>query len=356
MNRHLHIVSSNCPCPPDHGRSIDIFEKILALHQKGIKIHLHYINCPDGGDSKEVSNYCESVTVYESQKDMTEAFKYEFSKNDFPLLIEGFSCSQILEQMIPKLRKVLVRLHNVELETSGSLSPKQGPFHKLLSYYSKKHKNNRAHFHKDCLYVCRSEKEAEKLRKLYQLPNVEVLHPFVAWHEIKCKQGTGNFCLYHGNLSLPANEKTAIWLLEKVFSEIRYPFVIAGKNPSRRIRKLTQLYSHSCIVANPSHSQIDDLIQKAQINIIPSMQAPCGKYKLLHSLFCGRHCVTNHNMVTDTGLEKACHIADDSRTKIETIKRLMDVPFTSQEIEFRKDLLSGYNNSKNICRLIDWLY
>jgi hypothetical protein len=157
-------------------------------------------------------------------------------------------------------------------------------------------------------------------------------------------------------LSLPPNEKTAIWLLEKVFSEIRYPFIIAGKNPSRRIHKLAQLYSHSCIVANPSQSQIDDLIQKAQINIIPSMEAECGKYKLLHSLFRGRHCVTNHNMVTDTGLEKACHIANDSRSKIETIKRLMSVPFTRHEIELRKDLLSGYNNSKNICRLLDWLY
>jgi Glycosyl transferases group 1 len=356
LNRHLHILSSHCPYPPDHGRSIDVFEKIVALHQSDVKIHLHYIHCPHDHDSAELTNYCENVTMYDSQKDMTAAFKYQFSNDDFPVLIEGFSCSQILEPVRPKWRKVVVRLHNVELDTAGPLSAKQGPFHRLLSSYLKKQKKNRALFHKDCLYVCRSEKEAARLRALYHLQNVDFLHPFVAWHEVDCQQGTGNFCLYHGNLSLPANEKTAIWLLEKVFSEIRYPFIIAGKNPSRRIQKLTQLYSHSCIVANPSQSQIDDLIQKAQINIIPSMEAECGKYKLLHSLFRGRHCVTNRNMVNDTGLEKACHIANDSRSKIETIKRLMNVPFSRHEIEMRKELLSGYNNSKNICRLLDWLY
>jgi hypothetical protein len=61
-------------------------------------------------------------------------------------------------------------------------------------------------------------------------------------------------------------------------------------------------------------------------------------------------------MVGNSGLEKACHIANDRRAKIECVKRLLDIPFTSEEIGLRKQLLSEYNNSENICRLINWLY
>jgi hypothetical protein len=216
--------------------------------------------------------------------------------------------------------------------------------------------NDQAHFHDEYLYACTSETDAETLRKQYCLQRVTFLPPFVAWHQVECREGNGNFCLYHGDLSEPTNEKTAIWLLEKVFSEIRCPFVIAGKNPSRRLHKLTQLYSHCCIVANPSHGQIDDLILKAHINIVPSIRPVCGRYKLLHSLFYGRHCITNYTMVGGTGMEKACHIANDRRTIIECLKKLLDVPFTLDEIGLRKKLLSSYNNSENISKLISWLY
>jgi hypothetical protein len=137
---------------------------------------------------------------------------------------------------------------------------------------------------------------------------------------------------------------------------VRYPFIIAGKSPTRRLYNLTQLYSHAHIIADPTENEIDDLIQKAHINIVPCMQEASGKYKLLHSLFSGRHCLTNCTMISDTGLEKACHIANDKQSKIETIKKLLDIPFTSGEIELRKNLLSCYNNSENIRKLIDWLY
>jgi hypothetical protein len=355
LSRHLHIISSTFPHPPDNGRLIDTLGKIIALYHNGIKIHLHYLKQPDRKDSHEVSNYCESIDGYESRHQMNEILRQKFSRDDFPLLIEGNFCSNILDPLDTKLRKVLIRFYNDEPGV-GSFPLKGRPFEKLFSFYSKKISNDQADFHNEYVYVCISENDAETLKKQYRLQHVTFLPPFVTWNHVKSKEGNGNFCLYHGDLSEPANEKTAIWLLEQVFSEIRCPFVIAGKNPSRRLYKLTQLYSHCCIVANPSEGQINDLIQKAHINIVPSISFVCGRYKLLHSLFFGRHCVTNYTMVGNTGLEKACHIANDRRAKIECVKRLMDIPFTSEEIGLRKQLLSEYNNSENICRLINWLY
>jgi hypothetical protein len=204
--------------------------------------------------------------------------------------------------------------------------------------------------------VCYSETDVTCVREKYQLASVEVLPPFITWQEVKCGDGTGNFCLYHGNLSDPDNERMAIWLLEKVFSEVRVPFIIAGKNPSRRLNKLAQLYANACIVANPSRSEIDDLVQKAHINIVPSFSTG-GKYKLLHSLFEGRHCITNEASVQDTNLADVCHVANDSRSKIATIRALINKPFSERETELRKEvLLPRYDNLKNALHLLEWLY
>jgi hypothetical protein len=346
-------LSSNCPYPPDHGRSIDTFEKIKALHHEGIKIHLHYLNCGDGHE-KNISCYCESIHSYKNTEQMNRNLKENISNDNFPLLAEGNFCSEFLNSTVGENRKVIVRLYDTELESANSFPEKRLSLQNLFHLNaSKKHQSN---FQESYLYICISKKKAETLREQYHLSNVMWLPPFVSWHEIKCKEGSGNFCLYHGNLSSPANEKVAIWLLEKVFSVLRYPFVIAGKSPTRKVYKLAQLYSHSCIVANPSEDQIDDLIQKAHINIVPCMQSVSGKYKLLHSLFSGRHCLTNGTMLNDTGLEEACHIANDRQSKIETIKKLIEIPFRKEEIELRKDLLLLYNNSENIRKLIGWLY
>lgn len=352
MNRHVHIVCSSCPYPADHGRSIDIFEKIVALYNEDIKIHLHYFGCTEDKNVQELNHYCDTIGIYRTQKE-NENLARCMCKDNFPLLVEGLHSTEILNWVDPDKRKVLVLLYN----DASAGNSKPGFFQKIFLWNENKRKKHQPGLRKDCLYVCLSQKDAEILREKYQVSNVTSLPAFVPWYEVKCQEGMGHFCLYHGNLSVPTNEKAAIWLLEKVFSELRYPFVIAGKDPSRRINKLAQLYSHTCVVANPSEKQINELVQKAHINIIPSLQSVCGRYKLLHSLFEGRHCITNDTMIENTDLEKACHIANDSGSKIMTIKNLMNQPFTAGEIELRKNLLlPRYDNSKNICSLLDWLY
>lgn len=112
----------------------------------------------------------------------------------------------------------------------------------------------------------------------------------------------GTFCLYHGNLGVAENEKAAIWLLNEVFFKIKVPLVIAGKNPSRRLDKLAHLCQHTCLVANPSDTELNDLVRLAHINILPSFSDTGIKVKLLHALFEGRHCVVNDAMVNGTGL------------------------------------------------------
>ena len=41
MDKHLHIISFDVPWPADYGGVIDVFYKVKALHDIGVKVHLH---------------------------------------------------------------------------------------------------------------------------------------------------------------------------------------------------------------------------------------------------------------------------------------------------------------------------
>jgi glycosyltransferase involved in cell wall biosynthesis len=137
-----------------------------------------------------------------------------------------------------------------------------------------------------------------------------------------------------------------------VFSKIKVPFVVVGKNPSRRLDKMAHLYQHTCLVANPSDGEINDLIQKAHVNILPSFNSTGIKIKLLHALFEGRHCVVNEAMVRGTGLEAACHIGTNAESFASILLQLQHHPFTGEETELRKKLLGKWYDTTANARLL----
>ncbi len=62
-DKHLHIVCFDVPYPADYGGVIDVFYRIKAFHELGIKIHLH---CFEYGRGKqiELEQYCIEVKYY----------------------------------------------------------------------------------------------------------------------------------------------------------------------------------------------------------------------------------------------------------------------------------------------------
>jgi len=62
--KHIHIVSFDIPYPPNYGGVIDVFYKIKALFDQGIKIHLHCIEYPGRDRTSELNKYCFSVDYY----------------------------------------------------------------------------------------------------------------------------------------------------------------------------------------------------------------------------------------------------------------------------------------------------
>ncbi|MEI2708555.1 MAG: glycosyltransferase family 4 protein [Chitinophagaceae bacterium] len=203
-----------------------------------------------------------------------------------------------------------------------------------------------------------TKKDVDVYRNELGCNNIDFLPLYLPnnW-DIQIKEGIGGYCLYQADLSVDANERAAIWLLKEVFSTMELPLVIAGKNPSEKLEQLAHSFNHTCIVANPNEQEMQDMIAKAHINILPSYSNTGIKLKLLNALFNGRHCVVNDATVEGTGLEKLCHIANDATTMQHTIEQLFSQSFSNCEIGMRKELLNKiFNNDNNAAQQVEWIW
>ena len=171
------------------------------------------------------------------------------------------------------------------------------------------------------------------------------------------RPGAGCYCLYHGNLSVPENERAVLWLLKNVFDDLPFPLVIAGKKPSARLERAIQHHQHTCLVASPSEREMQDIIGKAQLHILPSFNCTGIKIKLLNALFNGRHCVVNEQAVENTGMESICHVGSTAGSFKKIISEIYYQPMTTEEIGRREQLMGKrYDNIQNAEKLIQWIW
>jgi len=182
---------------------------------------------------------------------------------------------------------------------------------------------------------------------------IPAFHPF---DEISSEAGKGVYVLFHGNLSVAENNQAVDFLIRNVFGHIEMPIIVAGKNPSKKMAKKIEQLPNVGLVANPGNEEMEHLIQNAHICILPTFQDTGLKLKLLASLFSGRFCIANKMMVSKTGLEHLCHIADTPKEMISIINALADQEFGQDEIVKRililEDVFSNHSNALKIKHLI----
>lgn len=371
MEKHLHLISFDIPYPADYGGVIDVFYKIKALSKLGIKIHLHAYEY-GREQAKELDKYCYTVDYYSRPKGIIYAVKSmpyiiatrnskqlleNLLKDDYPILFEGIHTCLAMNHPQLARRKKYVRAHNVEHDYYKYLSKSTSSLYKSMFFSIearklKKYENiiQRAHG-----IFAISTKDLKYFRSLYS--NVLLLPAFHTSDSLHCLSGKGDYLIYHGNLSVEENIKAALFLIQKVFSPLKIKCVITGKNPSDQLIEAAKSYSHIQVIANPNDEKINQLIQNAHINVLPTFQDTGIKLKLLKSISSGRFCISNSMMVKDTGLESLCSIKDDPRDMILEIQNLMKQDFTEEMIEERKKIWSRlYSNERGAQIIIDEVY
>lgn len=354
------------PYPVDYGGVYDLFYKLPALQAQGVHIHLH---CFDYGRGRqtELEKYCASVKYYPRLKGIkllmsklpyivasrkNESLLNNLLQDDYPILMEGIHCTALFTDDRFAGRQKFVRLHNVEYDYYCSLyASAKSPVSKL--YYLRESqllKNYETFIAKRATRIFTvTRHDADIYNNSFGSKTAEYLPLFLPpdW-QVNALPGMGSYCLYHGDLGVEMNEKAAIWLLKKIFSIIKIPLVIAGKNPSERLIKLSHASRHTCIVENPTADMMQDMIAKAHINILPSFSNTGIKIKLLNALYNGRHCIVTPPTVEGSGLEELCHITHSEESMILRIEALYHQPFSEQEARCRAAILNNmFNNNTN---------
>lgn len=369
-NAEVHIVSFTIPYPADYGGVIDVFYKIKALYELGIKINLHCFQY-DRAESEELKKYCKSVQYYQRPKRL----KYFFSKipfivltrsdnklldklkqDDHPVLFEGLHTTFYLKSLISKSRTIAVRMHNIEHDYYTNLAKKEKNFFRKIFFKSEalKLKKYEKILKSDIKVAGITEKDCAHFKDYNK--NVFLVEAFHTNNLIEILKGKGEYILFHGNLSVHENIEAAKFIIKRVCPYIEFKFIIAGKNPAPELFKLSKIFSNVEIISNPSDFEMKELIQKAQINLLISFQDTGVKLKLINALFKGRHCIVNPMLTGGSCLESLCHVVDTENEIISKLNELIKADFTVEEINKREEsLLKNVNNKLGAQKLINLL-
>jgi hypothetical protein len=374
LDKHLHIVCLDTPYPVGYGGMFDLFYKLVALYNEGIKIHLHcYTN--NKSEQTELNKYCEEVCYYERIKGMRslsftvpyivtsrsdKSLSERLLKDGYPVLLEGIHCTWILNDKRFKGRKIILRLHNVESRYYYELFRHSRLFfHKLYYFFEsrllKKYEQRLAGEPSVILAV--SAKDAKTYQNEFGAKSVQVLPVFTGFTDVMAKAGSGSYALYHANLSIAENEKAATWLLSSVFNDVSLPLIIAGRDPGKKLAAAVRAHPQAQLISNPTASAMHDLISNAQVNVLPSFNSTGIKLKLINALYNGRHCVVNEKAVAGSGLESLCHIANDPLAFKQVITDIGHSPLRNTEVNNRRQILKEiFDPEKNARTLIQLIW
>lgn len=370
----MHIISITVPYPPNFGGVIDLFWKLPALQEAGVKIHLHCF-LYDREPALELEKYCHKVYYYKRNKNFLKLFSSlpfivntrihkglikNLLRDDYPILFEGIHTTGVLLNEQLKNRKIILRLHNVEYEYYTQLAKhSKNIFKKWYSNCEAKKllKYEKFVSHQFNHIFTVNPKDTETYKKLFNVEHISYLPLFIPnqWQQVS-KIANGNYCLYHGDLSISTNASVAEWLLTEIFNTLPIPLVIAGKNPSPQLVHLAHIHNHTCIVANPSNTEMHDLITKAQLNILPSKGSAGIKLKLINALYNGKYCLVNTDTVVGTGLQDLCVVCDDKPAMQQKINHYFNSSFSQQQMDERKEKLNEvFNNSTGAKKIVTLL-
>ena len=367
---HLHIISFDVPYPANYGGVIDVFFRVKALTEAGVKVHLHCFEY--GRGEQEILNRCHEVKYYKRDTSFVKQLSLtpfivnsrrsdELVKNlledDYPILCEGLHTTTVLSDKMLRNRKIFVRAHNVEHDYYKALGKSERCWWKRLFYLAESWKLKRYEsiLSNAAGIFAISQKDADYFSGKYS--SVTLVPGFNSADSVCSETGRGDYVLYHGNLSVRENDDAAKWLIENVFVELDFHCVIAGLNPSEKLVKLVEKHSNVTLIANPDDAEMIDLLRQAQVNILVTNQPTGLKLKLLNALYNGRFCLVNADMVKGTSLENLCVVADEPEQMIAEIKRLMEEDFTEDDIEERDAQMQQlYDNEANARKIVDAIF
>lgn len=363
--KRLHIVSFDVPLPADYGGAIDVFYRLKALHELGVKITLHCYEY-GRGESKELEQYADSVIYYPRRKRLMDVLdklpfivKSRSSRtlmqnlllDTDPILFEGLHTTFMLNDARLKDRIRMVRTHNIEHEYYGSLAKvATGIRKKFYQSEAKKLKSYEPRLKFATHIFAIKEDDALYFKKYAD--NTFVL-PACASVESGEREDSLPYCLFQGNLSVPENEQGLLWLIDNVFApyNLTNSLKVAGKSPNEVI--IRQCSKHGIeLISNPDEVQMQQLIQQARVHVFYSDQDTGVKLKVVNALRSPGAILANIKMLRGTKFEHLCDETNTPESFVERINLHLQSPVSEIDLAKRNAFLEEHFNPIKNCRQI----
>ncbi len=374
MISKLHLISLDNPDPPDYGGVIDIFYRVKALADLGVGVHLHVFLYGNRPPTPRLESMCEKVYYYPRPKSIRYIFAKDpfivatrksplllerLGSDPFPILAEGLhSCGFFGHPALASRTKV-IRMHNIEWKYYANLARQEKSWlrRSFLQVESRKLKAfERRIIPCSSTILGISRSDVHYFSKQYPQTNVQFLPPFHGHRAINGQLGKGQFALFHGKLAVSDNAQAALFLAKEVFSKLKIPFVIAGKDPSPELLRSLEKFPNVQLHINPDAVQMENLQQDAHLHVLHSNQADGFKIKLLNALFTGRFVLSNPMVVSGTGMEELVTVYSSAQELMQYVQKLWKNPFTQVDKAKRSSyLFPQLDDHKNALRLLNIL-
>ena len=364
----LHIVTFGVPFPARYGGAIDVWNRIQALYELGVKINLHCFLYGDFRPQPELEKVSEQVYYYprvvwpallsKGQPYIVTSRKSQpllkrLSEDRQPILFEGIHTTGFAPLL--KDRKLLLRSHNIEQEYYNELATESTGIKSLL-------------FRREAL--CLRDYEpvvAKKMDVLFAISPKDqkwfadsgaksvFLPPFHGSHHVDIQPGRGQYLLYQGDLSLEINQNALLDLMEKLPADPIYPIVAAGRSGDKSFEENLRRFPNLRREADVSQEKMIQLIQQAHVILIHSLHISGMKLKIFPALYYGRFIAASATSATQTSLDKAMHFYDTHSFK-SLLRQLWAADFTKEAYTSRMEIVALYpsdaDKAKEITRYL----
>ncbi|RTZ50341.1 hypothetical protein EJ377_11005 [Chryseobacterium arthrosphaerae] len=307
---------------------IDVYYKIKALSEQGIKIHLHCFTdrIPEVTD-REIREITENVFFYQKKKNLLLYFSgtpfaaairnsEQLLKNleniPAPILFEGLQTTAVIQHLKSSQQPLYLRYHNNETEYYKGLSfSEKNAFKKIIyrieslkytGYQKKLLKQFKSVF-------CLSEKEYNEVQTYSG--NAKLIHIFHGNQRVKQLDKKGKYFLFHGDLTTADNKKALDETIEMFKNLPQYQLIVASDRASDEIKRKIDAAGNISLSPIQTTENLHHLLEGAHANILLSYQNSGTKVKLFNTLYNSRFVIINENITDDPALISLCLYGSD---------------------------------------------
>ncbi len=364
----LDIVSFDNPFPPVYGGAIDVYYRVQALHDLGVKVHLHCYHKPDRPPSAELEKIATSVQYYQrksgllpalSKRPFVASSRYsralidDLQSRSGPILFEGLHTCAISSAAQISHRPRFVRMHNVEWEYYRSLADTANSTLRRLHFRRESAKLRR--FERTVLksmdgVLAISQSDLEYFRERHE--NVSLIPAFHQYNRVEVRQGEGSYVLFQGDLTVDDNFNVIRALANQV-ADLGIEVRIAGRTSGNDM--IINAFDRDNLTLFPdvSTDEMRELMLGAQVHVIDSNITSGFKLKLIGALHTARHVVARRVLVSKD-LRNVVNTYSDRNEIGQIVRPLMQRPVSPEDIAVRRRLVEPmFSNTQNAQKILD---